>query len=518
MYLFQKDLMQTALDPRSVMRALWKRKWLIATTWILGTATAVAVVVNLRPVFSAEALILVESQKIPETFVAATVQTALEARLDELKQQVLSNDRLWRLIEEFNLYPKLRRTRTREEVLEAMRKDVTIKLEKGWSANRPGAFRVAFESVSPQTTSEVTNRIARFFIDENLRERAVEAEATSMFLDARLAESKKNLQDQETKLKDFKQSYIGELPEQEAALLAALSQDKVELLGIQDSLARAQQNKLVLQSSLEVTQDSLKKQQASARQRSIEEAARLDSSAAVQAAVPMSDLERAKAQLQVLRIRYEDKHPEVQRALREVARLERAEQARKADGDTAAPSQKDSGSPPLPAAEVSPDDFAVRSLRTQIVLADREIQTLETRRQRVLQDSADVQSRLQRLPIREQQLSAITRDYDTSKRNYQSLLDKKLAADVATDMERSEKAERFVMLDAARVPEKPVRPKRILLGAAGALVSLLLAGGLSFLLELKKNVILGEWELPHGTVVLGRLPRMKLESPLKAAS
>jgi succinoglycan biosynthesis transport protein ExoP len=78
-------------------------------------------------------------------------------------------------------------------------------------------------------------------------------------------------------------------------------------------------------------------------------------------------------------------------------------------------------------------------------------------------------------------------------------------------MERWQKAERFVMLDVARVPEKPVRPKRVLLGAAGSFLSLLLAGGLAFLLEIKKNLILGEWELPAGTAVVGRLPRMQME-------
>jgi len=98
--------------PRSILRALWKRRFLVATLWVAGSSATVAVVANLHPIYSAEALILVESQKIPENFVAATVQTALEARLDQLKQQVLSRERLWSLIEEFDLYPALRPIRT----------------------------------------------------------------------------------------------------------------------------------------------------------------------------------------------------------------------------------------------------------------------------------------------------------------------------------------------------------------------------------------------------------------------
>ena len=151
-------------------------------------------------------------------------------------------------------------------------------------------------------------------------------------------------------------------------------------------------------------------------------------------------------------------------------------------------------------------------LKLQLNLASREVDTLEGRRERIIQEVSEVQSHVQRLPLHEQQLAAITRDYETSKTNYHSLLDKKLAADMAENMERWQKAERFVMLDEARVPEKPVRPKWMILTAGGSVFSLMLAAGMMFLLELKKDVLLGEWELPAGTVALGRVPHMKLKT------
>jgi uncharacterized protein involved in exopolysaccharide biosynthesis len=154
----------------------------------------------------------------------------------------------------------------------------------------------------------------------------------------------------------------------------------------------------------------------------------------------------------------------------------------------------------------------IELLKSQLNLAVREVDTLEARRERIIQEVGEVQTHVQKLPLREQQLAAITRDYETSKTNYHSLLDKKLAADMAENMERWQKAERFVMLDEARVPEKPIRPKRVMLTAAGSIFSLMLAAALMFLIELKKDVLLGEWELPAGTVVLGRVPHMKLKT------
>jgi uncharacterized protein involved in exopolysaccharide biosynthesis len=273
---------------------------------------------------------------------------------------------------------------------------------------------------------------------------------------------------------------------------------------------------------LAVAQDNLKRQQELTRLRVQQDAAAPaeESPATASQPAPPTELERAQAQLRALRLRYEDKHPEVQRMLGEVARLEREEKAtRAAAGQSAAPpaasprmGQVQETRIVVPRKEtVVGDDSAIRTLRSQIALAAGEIETLEARRRRLVQEATDLLSRMQKLPIREEQLASITRDYETGKANYQSLLNKKLAADVAANMERRQKAERFVMLDAARVPEKPVRPRRALLAAAGSIASLLAAGALAFLLELRKNVVLGEWELPAGTAIVGRVPHMEIK-------
>jgi len=508
-----------AFSPRSVVRALWKWKTLIAALWIGGIAASVAVLFCLRPVYISDALVLVESQKIPENFVTSTVQTGLEARLDRLKQQVLSRERLWSLIEELNLYPDLRRNHTREEVLETMRGDITIVLERGWSANRPGAFRVSYRAHAAKTAAEVANRVGNFFITENLREREQEANGTSQFLKSQLEQAEKDLQQQEAKLREFKMTYSGELPEQEVGMLAANGQNKAEMLGIQDAIGRAQQNKLILASSLAMAQDSLSRLQEAARHRSAPESPEVVKTVGGQAVVvgPRVELETVRAKLRNLRLRYTDGYPEVQSLLHEEKELEKA--VREEDALSTAQTQ-----PTQPqktaAAPAPPNDPAlvtekerVETLKSQLALTDREIADLEKRRERVLHDMGGLQARIDKLPMREQQLASLTRDYETSKANYKSLLDKRLAADMAANMERWQKAERFVMLDVARVPEKPASPNRVMVIAAGVLLSLAFAAGVAFLLETRRNVFLGEWELPAGTVVVGRVPNMLIESP-----
>jgi len=507
------------MSPRSVVRALWKWKSLIALLWVAGVAVSTLVLFSLPRVYTSDALILVESQKIPENFVVSTVQTGLEARLDELKQQVLSRERLWSLIQELNLYPALRKTKTRAEVLEAMRRDITIGLERGWSANRPGAFRVSYRAFSGKVAAEVANRVGNFFITENLAEREQEANGTSQFLESQLETAKTNLQEQENKLREFKTTYNGELPEQEIGMLASNGQNKAELLGIQDSIGRAQQNKLIMASSLAMAEDSVSRLQDLARRRA--EQGSFSGMAAdpglPAAQGPRAELERVRAKLRELRLRYRDNYPDVQALLQEQTALEKAIHDEAAAASNAPAHGSKLAPTAAPPANTDPtmvtEKEKVASLKAQIALNDREIEDLEKRRERVLRDVGGVQSRMDKLPMREQQLASLTRDYETSKANYKSLLDKKLAAEMAANMERWQKAERFVMLDMARVPEKPTSPNRPVFMAGGVLLSFALAAGIAFLLETRRDVFLGEWELPAGTVVVGRMPKMLVENP-----
>lgn len=505
------------LSPLSLIRALWKHKVLALAVTTLGTGATVGVVSRLPPVYTAVAVVLAESQKIPENFVPATVQTALEAQLDELKEQVLSRDRLWTLIETYDLYDLERQKLAKEEVIERMRRDITITLSRGWSTRGPGAFQVEYEASRPDVAAAVANQIGTFFITENLRQRTNEASETSKFLDEQLTSAEARLRDQESKLKEFKITYNGELPEQEAALLAAVNQSRAELLGVQEGLARAQQNKLILESSLTYAEENQRQR----RQLLIDRAGMKENDSTPSLALvptPPTRLEMAEEELSKLRTRYQDSHPEIQRLMYEVQKLRQEEAARtevavRAPADSAPRAATSAMSSPSAA---TPDDGSengrIQDLRSQIAVMAQEIKALEDRRHHLLQDADDAQGRIRKLPVREQQLAVITRDYDTSKANYQSLLNKKLAADVATDMERWQKSQKLVMLDPARVPQKPTSPRRRLLDGAGALLSLAIGAGLGILLELRKNVILGEWELPADVLVLGRVPWMNLKN------
>jgi hypothetical protein len=247
---------------------------------------------------------------------------------------------------------------------------------------------------------------------------------------------------------------------------------------------------------------------------------------------PIKTSERLQQELEKLLLVYTDQHPDVKK-LRDLIPLARKEEEKNenaskkaapgsgpAESATQAPGEESSVSLIVTLPKIRNEkalqlsEALIRSkeeaekLKTQQELAAKEIAALKEEQKGVQARLDTLQKGIGRLPIREQELASIKRDYEISKANYQSLLDKKLSAEMATDMERRQKAERFTIIDPARVPEKPVKPNRPLLYALCSFGGLLLGIASAMGRELKTNAILGEWELPKGVPVLGRIPRI----------
>lgn len=467
-------------SPLSVARMLWKHSLMILLTAILGSATTYGVVHSLPNIYRSEALILIDSQKIPERYVSSTVNTGAQDRLATISQEILSATRLQKIIDEFGLYRDERKRLVQEEIIELMRKDINIDVEKGWSGDRPGAFRIGYEGTNPKLVAEVANELASLFIEENLRTRERQAQGTADFIDSQLQESKKTLDQLEAKVSAYKLKHDGDLPEQQGALNSRLSSLQIELQGNQDAIGRAQQNKVVLEGTMSMTETEINR-------------ANTTQPAAPAGKMDMSEIKRlpGETNLQFLQSEYDDlsrqylpTYPQMVVLKREIEREKVVEHEQRSRLDT---------------------------LKSQIALADHEIQQRTKEREGIIKAISELQARIEQLPVREQEMAELTRDYEESKANYKSLLDKKLAATMASDMERRQEGERFTLLDPPRVPEKPISPRtrQFLLGC---LASVALGLALAIATETKKNAVLGEWELPEGVSVLGRVPYIEPRS------
>lgn len=501
--------------PLSIARMFWKHKLQIALVWMVLSVIAIGIVYRLPAVYKAEAVVLVDSQRIPDKYVMPTVNTALEDRLLTLRKEVLAYDSLQAIIEQHKLYREEQKSESQEEILETMLKDTQVELEKGWTRDRPGAFKVTYQGGDPRVVAEVTHDIAMRFVDKNLETREKRASQTKEFLTTQLEQAAKDLQTQEKKVSDFKSQYNGELPEQENSLGTILSRLQLELQGNQDTINRTQQEKLMLENSIGVAESSLASMTSMAEQAAA--AGRTNSPDGTPAPRQPKESEVLQARLDALLVRYSEEYPEVKRLRAEIAERREAESRAETSSAKAPQTANPAGTngplkvSPEMADKLMKERERLASLKSSLALANRDLELRNTEHQKILKNIEVYEGRLSRLPLREQQMTGLTRDYEVSKEHYKRLEDNKISADMASDMEKEQQAEKLTLLQDARIPEVPFKPVRALWISVGCVGALLISLVIGAFRELRKGAFLGEWELPAEVTVLGRVPRIALE-------
>ena len=93
------------------------------------------------------------------------------------------------------------------------------------------------------------------------------------------------------------------------------------------------------------------------------------------------------------------------------------------------------------------------------------------------------------VPRQEQQLSKLQRDYMVNANVYESLLQRLETAKISETLENSEKGPKFRILEPARLPLEPVKPRKILVVLGGFVVGLLIGAAVVYLLELSNTSI-----------------------------
>jgi uncharacterized protein involved in exopolysaccharide biosynthesis len=244
----------------------WRRKWWLVISLMLGVVAGYVACFFIPPSYQSSTLILIESQKVPISYVTPTVPGTVDDRLRTISQQIGNRANLAKIIKEYNLYRREAVASTQrnnllgrmqdkvkqilvqygfsseeiatprnqdevpEEILDRMRKDIVLKVIG------KEVFSVTYNGQNPDTVMRVTNTLALLFLDENLQTRERQAEGTSEFLASQLVEAERELQKQEHKLKEYQQQHRGAMPAQLEANLRTLDRLQRDLNALDDSI------------------------------------------------------------------------------------------------------------------------------------------------------------------------------------------------------------------------------------------------------------------------------------------
>ena len=138
---------------------------------------------------------------------------------------------------------------------------------------------------------------------------------------------------------------------------------------------------------------------------------------------------------------------------------------------------------PSEAATPTPQDPSIRRLKAALTEVDAEVKALRKDESRLQAATARYQARADNTPLREQEFQELSRNYQTTKDHYQSLLKRYQEAQLAEDMEQRQKGEQFKIVDPAVVSDRPAAPNRSRFLLTGLILSLGLAAAAVVLAE-----------------------------------
>jgi uncharacterized protein involved in exopolysaccharide biosynthesis len=483
-----------------ILRRRWPGIALVAAAL---AAVTLAVALLWPPTYRSSATILIQEQEIPADLVRSTVTSFADERIQVISQQVMTRAVLLALVEKYDLYPDRRRWATSEELLERMRRDIrlgTVNADitdrrSGTRINSTIAFKLSFDSAAPEAAQRVANDLVSLYLNENIKTRQQRAAETSSFLAEEAERLSQHISRIQDKLARFKARNQGRLPELAQLNLQLTERTDAEILRVERELAILEDRRIAIEGQLAQVRpnaplgtggeavldpaDRLKNLEARhaglsgvysddhpdiKRMRREMAALRRETGAAPAPADLTADIAARRAQLAELRERYAEDHPDVLRLARSTAALEAS-----ADGASA---------PPAARAERKPDNPLYITLRTQLESIAAEVRNLRALREDLRARLRGYERRLEQTPGVEREYLELVRDYENSVARYREVKAKQMQAEVAQELEKDRKAERFTLIDPPQLPEQPVSPNRLAILLVGLLASA--SGGLGF--------------------------------------
>jgi uncharacterized protein involved in exopolysaccharide biosynthesis len=482
-------------------------------TWILGTILGLSILIALfwPATYRSSAIILIEEQEIPTELVRSTITTYAAQRLQMINARVMTRANLEKIIAKYDLYAQERKTHPTEEIIEKMRDDLAfepisaevIDPRTGQPSKATIAFSLSYDGRKPELVQKVASEVTSLYLEENLKSRTQKTAETSGFLAEEARQMGEYVSRVERKLADFKELHIHSLPEQKDLNLQFMDRTEREISDLDNQLRSLEERKFYLEGQLAQIRpesplasstgerimssaDRLKALQTEylslsskysekhpdiVKARQEIEALEREVGSGGSNIEQVKELTRLRAELATMTEKYAANHPDAVRLGKQVEALEKAV----ARQETAKKARKIAAS--------QPDNPAYITLQSQLDGIVQDIAAVGKKRQELKSKLTDYEKRLTETPDVERQYLGLVRDYENASLKYRELKAKEMEAQIAEQLEKKSKGERFSIIEPPLLPEKPVYPNRLAIAFLGVVLSI--AGATGYILTME---------------------------------
>lgn len=434
---------QNEVSLQAVIQVARRRIRVILASTLAVTALALAYAVWSPESYKTRALLAVETMNTGSFFKAPPAGGEnVQDQLRVVREVLYSRPLLETIARAFQLY-RGTGNQIPERSLEDLKSRITVQVEG------TDTFYITYEGEGRQRVMDVTNRVTQLFIEQAAAMYARRAEEASGFIQTELERVAGVLSAQQEKIKQYSQSIAPQLPDHLASNLKMYETGMTRLQDTTEKIANEQARRAAVVHQLK----ELDKQGVGPS----------DAKSADQTA-----LEQKRAQLQALQAKYTDLHPDVIAAKEELQELEKHPHA------AAAGKSRMEGTPlQMRQLELSAEKEAI----------DERLQSYRKEHGALSSALGLYQKQVETAPRYQTTLASLMREYETTRTQYEGLLQKQQEARVAEHMEKANQGRVYRIVEPAPLPKAPLLPRRMRFVLLGMFTGL----GLGILLALARE-------------------------------
>ena len=433
-------------------------------------------------IYRSEATIGIQPAAVPQDYVRSSDRATPEERIGAIRQQLQSRSFILLMIERNGLFGSGSDDFSEDRAVAAVRNGIQV------ASTSRNTFRISYSAADPQFARTFTQRIVDELISTSNKSRETRARKANDFLDEQLRQKERELASHEEKIKQFKDKYLGGLPEQSNANLNALSGLQMQYIAVENALQQSRERQKLFDLRAQ------ERNRLSVLTRNIVvPAARTDDVVKSNPTVNRK-LEAKEAELAALRSKYTSSHPDVVRLSREVEDLKRQLAAEmSALPETVAGAGDQQAESPANEADAMAaiEDSAIKLEADSI---KNEIAKREKEKDAILARIAGYQAKLKLAPAIEQELMSLSREHEILRKQFENLTGKKFQAEMTENLETGTDNDIYTIIDNANLPEMPAFPNRTQIMLMGLGAAFVLGIGAAFGRELFDTTLDSEEE------------------------
>jgi polysaccharide biosynthesis transport protein len=501
-----------ALDVEDYIDILRRHKSLILAPMLAGLVISVVVAFLWPDTYLSTATIRIMPPQVPEGILSMPLTVDMSQRVNQMTQSILSRGTLQSIINTYSLYPRERKRLPMEDIIENMRtRAIGVSMIGGGSGqSKTLAFTVSFKYEKRDIAQRVCQDLVTKFIDENVRERASSSIQMKDFVEDQWAARKRDLDSIEEQLSRFKSANVGRTPEQQGATISAINGIETRMTNINASLARVNQDRLIMENQISILRDQLKQ-------------VSTPTTTSVASSVPKSErllfldreIANGETRLQSLREQYQESHPDIRTAVGNLAILRKERDKLQKQQDDAEEAARKSGSitslRPEAQREARVLEAQISQFQSRIEASKIEEESYKKALVDAERSARNLQGTLATMPASEKEYEQLRLQAMLARRDFEEIDRMRQRANAAVELENRKQTEKLEILDQASLPQTPTEPKRWIIILGGTIAGLVLGVCFAGAKEMKDSTLKNLKDVRAYTqlTVLGCIPLLE---------